>query len=117
VIDEEVESVDLNDDGFEEGDRATYFIDPGGYGEPDSEWNRKNMTIPQLPLIADPEMVALMGKGKELRCRLVNPVTYFSPGYYDLDRVTFSYIPSTCEVWTENGIILVRQKKNLPDGA
>ncbi|MEK9155052.1 MAG: hypothetical protein AAB839_00200 [Patescibacteria group bacterium] len=107
-------------DGIDATMRPHYIIYEDGAGEADVDANRNDF----FPRTADPEMVALQARGKELGCRPVNPEAYL-PGFYTADERQeaadsnrYSCVISTCEAYaTPDGKIEVRKKADLPDGA
>jgi hypothetical protein len=104
---------------LENGDptRPGYIIYDDGTGEPDADANYNDL----LPPKAHPEMLALQKRGEELGCRRVNPVV-FEPSAWSREpwmsgERQYSCIVSTCEAWAEKGVITIRRKTDLPDGA
>lgn len=97
--------------------RPSYTIYPDGTGEPDSDANRNDFFPPK----ANPEMLGLQARGKELGCRTVNPKAFESL-YHGSEwngdvEESYACIVSTCEAWVEKGEIKIRKKKDLPNGA
>jgi len=96
-----------------------YIIYSDGTGEPDADANYHDL----FPPLADPAMLALQKRGKELGCRPVKTAAFEKRYWngYELeggdDTVDYSCVISTCEAWVKNGQIFVRQKVSLPDGA
>lgn len=97
--------------------RPRYIIYEDGTGEPDADVNRNDLFPPK----ANPEMLGLQARGKELGCRTVNPKAFESPYHGpewsgDVEE-RYSCIVSTCEAWVTDGKVQIRKKLNLPDGA
>lgn len=106
---------------LENGDptRPHYIIYSDGTGEPDADVNWNDL----FPPIANPAMLALQTRGKELGCRRVNLAAYEPPSWGSEEgsartESDYSCVVSTCEAWVDQaGEIQVRQKLDLPDGA
>lgn len=105
-------------------ERSKYLIydERGGKtGEPDTRGNRDDF----FPPFADPGMIALQQRGEDLGCREVREDLIFEKKSRGDDWMNggiprspqYGCLISTCEAWVEKGEIVVRKKRNLPDGA